>query len=75
MSLIPGLPKGLDVSETVREFLVLLRSLDTKLDRLIELEEAKVRPKPCRTCEEGGRLRCSSHGPIMIPANSSLDAD
>jgi len=39
---LPGLPKGLDnIGEKIEELLGLLRSLDRKLDRLIELEEAK----------------------------------
>ncbi|AXN53361.1 hypothetical protein PBI_THONKO_91 [Mycobacterium phage Thonko] len=33
-----GLPKNLDIGKTVAEFLALLRSIDNKLDRLIELQ-------------------------------------
>lgn len=38
MSLLPGIPKGLNITETIAEFLTLLRSIDTKLDTLIELQ-------------------------------------
>lgn len=36
MSLIPGLPKGLDILATVNEFLTVLRSIDGKLDELLD---------------------------------------
>jgi hypothetical protein len=37
-----GLPKlDLDISSTISEFLALLRSMDAKLDTLIEIERAK----------------------------------
>jgi hypothetical protein len=36
---IPGMPK--DIGEKIETFLALLKSIDSKLDTLIELERAK----------------------------------
>lgn len=63
---LPGLPKlDINIGETVETFLTLLRDMNDKLDVLISLQRSGV--VPCQQCEDMGRLRCPSHGPVVVP--------
>lgn len=60
-----GLPKiDFDIGHTVNEFLTTLRDISAKLDTLIELQRG---PERCAGCEQAGRLRCPTHGPVTVP--------
>lgn len=66
-----GLPKiDLDIGHTVHEFLGLLRSIEAKLEQLIELQLA-ASPTVCGICERDGLLRCPAHGPVRVPEAES----
>lgn len=66
-----GLPKiDFDIGHTVHEFLGLLRSIETKLEELIELHRA-ASPTVCGICERDGLLRCPAHGPVRVPEAGS----
>jgi hypothetical protein len=66
MGFLPNI--NIDIAETVREFLTVLRSIDDKLDLLIELQTAAaLPPDTCTECEQVGRLRCPRHGPVKVP--------
>ena len=77
---LPGLKLDINIGETVARFLTLLEGMDAKLGELLELEKAREAREAkagslCLDCENVGRLRCSIHGPIVVPANTRPDAD
>lgn len=74
---LPGLKLDINIGETVGKFLELLEGMDAKLGELLEIEKAREARERgvCHGCESAGRLRCPTHGPIVVPANSRPDAD
>lgn len=59
-------------AETVR----LLRSIDAKLGALVTIaanQHAERKPE-CTECAEIGRLRCATHGPVVVPGAASTPA-
>lgn len=75
---LPGLKLDINIKETVDRFLGLLEGMDAKLGELLELErerDARERKAAsvCIDCENVGRLRCSIHGPVMVPAADGDD--
>ena len=51
------------------ETLRLLRSIDAKLGALVTFaaEQHAERKPECAECAEIGRLRCATHGPVVVP--------
>ncbi|URC18196.1 hypothetical protein SEA_ZENTENO07_95 [Mycobacterium phage Zenteno07] len=74
---LPGLKLDINIGETVARFLGLLEGMDAKLGELLELEKAREERErsaaPCGACDQVGRLRCSLHGPVMVPAADGDD--
>lgn len=81
MGLLPSFDLGFDVKATVMEFITVLRSMEAKLDTLVDIERDKVtqarlakataarqaaESAPCLQCEVIGRLRCNVHGPDAL---------
>lgn len=59
---LPGIDLGgLNIAETVGEFLTTLKDMNAKLDTLIELQRGDL--ADCAECDVRGTLNCRKHGP------------